>query len=157
MLFVFELLRETSVRMPTVIGQTISIVGALVIGQAAVEAELVSAPMIIVAALTGITSFVVPKMQGELIIIRLVFLMSAAYIGLYGYLFSVIGMFIHLASLRSFGIPYMLDIGTFKPSDAKDIMVRAPWREMKTRPKLVVQNNKNRVGRETKEGDNGEK
>ncbi|MDF2591304.1 MAG: spore germination protein [Clostridia bacterium] len=157
MLFVFELLRETSVRMPTVIGQTISIVGALVIGQAAVEAELVSAPMIIVAALTGITSFVVPKMQGELIIIRLVFLMSAAYIGLYGYLFSVIGMFIHLASLRSFGIPYMLDIGTFKPSDAKDIMVRAPWQEMKTRPKLVVQKNRNRVGRETKEGDNGEK
>jgi spore germination protein KA len=66
-------------------------------------------------------------------------------------------MFIHLASLRSFGIPYMLDIGTFKPSDAKDIMVRAPWQEMKTRPKLVVQKNRNRVGRETKEGDNGEK
>lgn len=156
MLFVFELLRETSVRMPTVIGQTISIVGALVIGQAAVEAELVSAPMIIVAALTGITSFVVPKMQGELIIIRLIFLITASFIGLYGYLFSVIGMFLHLASLRSFGIPYMLGIGTFRPADAKDVMIRAPWKNMKTRPKLVVQKNKQRAKVDSKEGDDGE-
>jgi spore germination protein KA len=156
MLFVFELLRETSVRMPTVIGQTISIVGALVIGQAAVEAELVSAPMIIVAALTGITSFVVPKMQGELIIIRLVFLLSASFIGLYGYFFCIVAMFLHLASLRSFGIPYMLDIGTFRPADAKDIMVRVPWKKMKTRPKLVVQQNKKRIADDSKEGDEGE-
>lgn len=133
MLFIFELLRETSVRMPTVIGQTISIVGALVIGQAAVDARLVSAPMIIVAAMTGITSFVVPKMQGELILIRLIFLLSASFIGLYGYLYSVIGMFIHLASLRSFGIPYMINIGSFRASDAKDVMVRTPWQKMKSR------------------------
>jgi spore germination protein KA len=156
MLFVFELLRETSVRMPTVIGQTISIVGALVIGQAAVEAKLVSAPMIIVAALTGITSFVAPKMQGELILTRLIFLLAASFIGLYGYLFSVIGMFVHLASLRSFGIPYMLYIGTLKPEDAKDVMVRAPWRKMKTRPKLVAKQNRNRTNNDKESGDKGE-
>jgi spore germination protein KA len=142
MLFIFEILRETSVRMPTVIGQTISIVGALVIGQAAVEAKLISAPMIIVAALTGITSFVVPKMQGELILIRIVFLLSASFIGLYGYLFGVIGMFIHLASLRSFGIPYMINIGTLSPADVKDVIMRVPWQKMKTRPKLVTQQNR---------------
>ena len=153
MLFVFELLRETSVRMPTVIGQTISIVGALVIGQAAVQAKLTSAPMIIVAALTGITSFVVPKMQAELIIIRLVFLMGAAFIGLYGYIFGVIGMFIHLASLRSFGIPYMLNIGAFRLADMKDVMVRAPWYKMKSRPKLVVQQNRSRTADNKETGD----
>jgi spore germination protein KA len=156
MLFVFELLRETSVRMPTVIGQTISIVGALVIGQAAVEAKLVSAPMIIVAAITGITSYVVPKMQGEMIILRLVFLVSASVIGLYGYLFGVIGMFIHLASLRSFGIPYMINIGSFRPADAKDVMVRAPWQKMKSRPKLVAQQNKIRAPEDTEAGDDSE-
>jgi spore germination protein KA len=156
MLFVFELLRETSVRMPTVIGQTISIVGALVIGQAAVEAKLVSAPMIIVAAITGITSYVVPKMQGEMIILRLVFLVSASFIGLYGYLFGVIGMFIHLASLRSFGIPYMINIGSFKPADAKDVMIRAPWQKMKSRPKLLAQQNKMRAPEDSEAGDGSE-
>jgi len=156
MLFVFELLRETSVRMPSVIGQTISIVGALVIGQAAVEAKLVSAPMIIVSALTGITSYIIPRMQGEMIIIRVIFLFSAAFIGLYGYLFAVIGMFIHLASLRSYGIPYMVNIGTFKKSDAKDTMIRAPWKKMKSRPNLVVQKNRKRISNETEAGDKGE-
>ncbi|OGO77754.1 MAG: spore gernimation protein KA [Clostridiales bacterium GWB2_37_7] len=153
MLFVFELLRETSVRIPTVIGQTISIVGALVIGQAAVEAKLVSAPMIIVAAITGITSFVTPKMQGELILTRLVFLFAASFVGLYGYLFGVIGMFIHLASLRSFGIPYMLNIGTLRPADAKDVMLRVPWQKMRSRPKLVAQHNKNRITNDKETGD----
>ncbi|MDF2593286.1 MAG: spore germination protein, partial [Clostridia bacterium] len=153
MLFVFEILRETSVRIPSVVGQTISIVGALVIGQAAVEAKLVSAPMIIVAALTGITSFVVPKMQGEMILIRLIFLLAASFIGLYGYLFGVIGMFIHLASLRSFGIPYMINIGSLKPADAKDVMVRAPWQKMKSRPKLTVQENRQRIEDDAKTGD----
>jgi spore germination protein KA len=142
MLFIFEVLRETSVRMPTVIGQAISIVGALVIGQAAVEAKLISAPMIIVTALTGITSFIVPKMQGELIIIRLIFLILASFIGLYGYLFGIIGFFIHLASLRSFGIPYMLNIGTLNLADVKDVIVRVPWQKMKTRPKLITQKNR---------------
>ena len=142
MLFIFEVLRETSIRMPTVIGQTISIVGALVIGQAAVEAKLISAPMIIVAALTGITSFIVPKMQGELILIRIIFLMSASFIGLYGYLFGVIGMFIHLASLRSFGIPYMINLGSLSLADLKDNIIRVPWQKMKTRPKLITQKNR---------------
>ena len=153
MLFIFEVLRETSVRMPTVIGQTISIVGALVIGQAAVEAKLISAPMIIVAALTGITSFIVPKMQGELIIIRIIFLFSASFIGLYGYLLGVIGMFIHLASLRSFGIPYMNNIGTLKLADVKDVIVRVPWQKMKSRPKLVVQQNRIRNVDDKESGD----
>jgi spore germination protein KA len=95
-------------------------------------------------------------MQGELIIIRLVFLLSASFIGLYGYFFCIVAMFLHLASLRSFGIPYMLDIGTFRPADAKDIMVRVPWKKMKTRPKLVVQQNKKRIADDSKEGDEGE-
>lgn len=153
MLFVFEILRETSVRIPSVVGQTISIVGALVIGQAAVEAKLVSAPMIIVSALTGITSFVIPKMQGELIIIRLFFIIGASIMGLYGYLFCVMCMFIHLASLRSFGIPYMMSIASLRPADAKDNIIRAPWKMMKTRPKLVAQENRERTVEDEKAGD----
>jgi spore germination protein KA len=157
MLFIFELLRETSVRIPSVVGQTISIVGALVIGQAAVDAKLVSAPMIIVAAMTGITSFATPKMQGELIIIRLIFIVAASIIGLYGYIFCVIGMFIHLASLRSFGVPYMLNIASVRPGDEKDVAVRAPWKTMKTRPELIAQENMDRSVNDEEAGDEVEK
>jgi spore germination protein KA len=153
MLFVFEILRESSIRIPSGVGQTVSIVGALVIGQAAVEAKLVSSPMVIVSAITGITSFVIPKMQSELLIIRFIFLLSASAIGLYGYLFCVIGMFIHLASLRSFGFPYMTHIASFDPQDVKDGILRAPWKMMKTRPKLVAQKNRQRTVGEEKAGD----
>jgi len=141
MLFVFEVLREASVRIPTVIGQTISVVGALIIGQAAVEAKLISAPIIIVAAASGITSFLVPKMEHAVIIIRLLFLLSSAYMGLYGYIFCVIIMFIHLTSMKSFGIPYMLYISSPYIGDQKDSMVRAPWWTMKKRPRVQVTKN----------------
>ncbi|HYE83933.1 MAG TPA: spore germination protein [Clostridia bacterium] len=140
-LFVFEVLREASLRIPTVVGQTISIVGALIIGQAAVEAKLISAPIIIVAAASGLTSFLVPKMEQGVIIVRLVFLLSSAFLGLYGYIFSVIAMYIHLASMKSFGIPYMLFISSLSVEDQKDVLIRAPWWLIKKRPKLIAEKN----------------
>lgn len=148
MLIVFEIIRETSVRIPTAVGQTISIVGTLVIGQAAVEAKLVSAPMIIVAAITAITSYIVPKMQIELIITRFIFLFLSAFLGLYGYIFGCIVMFIHLSSLRSFGIPYMLNIASLNKSDIKDTIIRVPWGSMKKRPELIAAKNRVRKGEE---------
>ncbi|MDF2519531.1 MAG: spore gernimation protein, partial [Clostridia bacterium] len=148
MLIVFEIIRETSVRIPTAVGQTISIVGTLVIGQAAVEAKLVSAPMIIVAAITAITSYIVPRMQIELIITRFIFLFLSAFLGLYGYIFGCIILFIHLSSLRSFGIPYMLNIASLNKSDIKDTIIRVPWSSMKKRPELIAAKNRVRKGEE---------
>ncbi len=143
-LFIFEVLREASVRIPAVVGQTISIVGALIIGQAAVEAKLISAPIIIIAAASGITGFLVPKMEQAIIITRLLFLLSSAFMGLYGYIFCVIVMFIHLTSMKSFGIPYMLFASSLKAEDQKDTLVRAPWWILKKRPKLLAAKNINR-------------
>lgn len=144
MLFVFELLREASVRVPSTIGQTISIVGILIIGQASVEAKLISAPIIIIAAVTGIAGFLVPKMEQAVIIARLIFLLGSAFIGLYGYIFCVIILFIHLTSMRSFGIPYMLYGSSMLFQDQKDIILRVPWRLMKKRPRLLASKNMNR-------------
>lgn len=144
MLFVFELLREAGVRIPTVVGQTISIVGALVIGQSAVEARLISAPMIIVSALTGISSFLAPKMGAEIIIIRVALLLMASFIGLYGYIFGVIFFIILLSSIRSFGVPYMINISSMNPQDQKDVLFRSPWPFMYKRPKLFTGWNKQR-------------
>ncbi|SKC85470.1 spore germination protein [Maledivibacter halophilus] len=142
MLFAFEVLRESGVRLPKPAGGTISFVGALILGQSAVNARIVSAPIVIVTALTGISNFLVPKMIGALIIIRLIFLLLSAFLGLYGYIFGVIGLFIHLMSIRSFGIPYMLNIGSLQKQDIKDTAIRAPWWVMYLRPKLIGDNDK---------------
>lgn len=143
-LFIFEILREASIRIPEVIGQTISIVGALIIGQAAVEARLISAPIIIIGAISGITSFLVPKMEQGIIITRLAVLLSSAFLGLYGYTFCGILLFIHLTSMRSFGIPYMLFSASLSGKDQKDVIYRAPWWSMFSRPRIIASQNTTR-------------
>lgn len=134
---VFEMLREGGVRLPSPIGQAVSIVGAIVLGDAAVNARIVSAPMIIVTALTGISSFLIPSMLGISLLLRLVLLFLASFFGLFGYMFGVIGLFIQLFSMRSFGIPFMMSWGSVNAGEVKDTALRAPWWYMKTRPNLI--------------------
>lgn len=141
MILIFELLREAGTRMPESIGQTVNIVGALVLGKAAVEARFVSSPIIIVTALTGITGLITPKIKGPIISLRFILLFLSAVLGLYGYTFGVMGLFIHLFSMRSFGIPYMLRLGSLRPEDVKDTVVRAPLWFMYFRPQLLSPRN----------------
>lgn len=143
MLSVFEMLRESGARMPGILGSALSIVGALVIGQAAVEAKIVSAPMIIIVAVTGISGLMIPRAKGLTILTRYVFLILASTIGLYGYMFGMLGLLIHLFKLTSFGLPVMSSTYTDDMQDRKDIMIRAPWWFMLTRPKYLS-SNKNR-------------
>lgn len=142
MLFGFDVLREAGTRLPVPIGQAVSIVGALILGDAAVNARIISAPMVIIVALTGISSFLIPKMLGVFIVVRFIFLILAALLGLYGYMFGVMGLFIYLVSLRSFGVPYMLNFGQIKPEDIRDTAIRVPWWLMNFRPKLITRNRK---------------
>jgi spore germination protein KA len=137
MLLVFEILREAGLRMPKPIGQAVSIVGALVLGDAAVNARLVSAPMVIISALTGISSFLVPQTL-SIIVVRLIFLLLSAFMGLYGYMYGCIGLTICFMSIRSFGVPYMLNVGTIKLEDLKDTGFRAPLWFMSRRPKFIA-------------------
>lgn len=141
LLFVFEVLRETGVRMPSSIGQAISIIGALVLGQAAVEAKLVSAPILIIVGLTGITGLLIPRMKGANILLRLALLLLSAFLGLYGVAFGITVLLIHLFGMRSFGVPYMLNFNSLKPQDLKDTVIRAPWWYMHYRPKFIAANN----------------
>lgn len=140
MLIVFEMLRESGARMPGTMGQALSIVGALVMGQAAVSAKIVSAPMIIIVAVTGICGVMLPRVKGATIFLRFIFLAMASFFGLYGYMFGALGLMIHLYSMSSFGIPIMNSTYTTSLQDKKDIMVRAPWWFMKKRPKYLSQN-----------------
>lgn len=145
----FEILREAGVRMPRAIGSAISIVGALVLGQAAVEAGLVSAAMVIVVSFTAISSFVVPAFNVAISarLIRFLLMVLASTLGLFGIMTGLFFLLIHLSSLRSFGIPYLSPISPFIPNNLKDTIVRVPWKLMNTRPRLFAKNNYHRQKR----------
>lgn len=135
----FEILREAGIRMPRAVGAAISIVGALVLGQAAVEAGLVSATMVIVVSLTAIASFVTPKFNMAISVrmLRFGFMILAATFGLFGIILGLIILIAHLCSLRSFGVPYLLPFAPFVLKDQMDGIIRLSLWSMKTRPKLV--------------------
>lgn len=145
-LLAFDLLRETGTRMPTSVGQSLSIVGALVLGQSAVEARFVSAPMIIVLAFAGITSLIVPRIAGAVSLIKYLLLCCAALFGLYGYVAGMTVVLAYLFSMRSFGISYMAYSSMFGVRYWQDIYVRAPWSKMKVRP--FFSKNRSRTGGE---------
>lgn len=135
----FEALREGGLRVPKPIGQTISIIGALVIGQAAVEAGIVSAPMVIIVSLTGIASFVIPHYNLGLAmrLIRFPIMLMAGSFGLFGIIVSILLIYLHLVNLRSFGTPYLSPVAPISWRDWKDVLVRAPWWTMRTKPDLA--------------------
>lgn len=134
--FAFEALREAGIRLPRQVGQAVSIVGALVIGQAAVSANIVSPLMVIVVALTGIASFAAPvfSLAITMRILRFPMMACAATLGLYGIVAGLLAILIHAASLRSFGIPYLAPLAPLHPRDLKDVLIRAPTWAMDYRP-----------------------
>ncbi|WIF95766.1 spore germination protein [Caminicella sporogenes] len=138
MLFAFEIIREGGVRLPAPIGSSISFIGAIILGSAAVEAKFVSAPIVIVVAVTGFSNFLLPKMLGPILVVRTIFLLLSAFLGLYGYIFGIIGLLIHLMSMRSFGVPYMSNLDSLSEQEIKDTAIRAPWWIMNYRSKLIA-------------------
>ncbi len=126
----FEVLREAGVRMPRAIGPAISIVGALVLGQAAVDAGIVSAGMVMVVSFTAICNFVIPQLNIAISarLIRFSFMILAGVFGFIGIVSGIITVLIHLAGLESFGMPYMSPIAPFDWSKMKDNFIRAPMK-----------------------------
>jgi len=139
----FEILREAGVRMPRSIGSAMSIVGAFVIGTAAVEAGIISAAMVIVVSITAISSFVSPTYDIAIAVrmLRFGFMALAASFGLYGVTIGLIALILHLCSLRSFGVPYMSPLAPFNISDQKDTFIRLPKWKMFSRPRLITPQN----------------
>lgn len=132
----FELLREAGVRMPRAVGSAISIVGALVLGEAAVQAGLVSPATVIVVSITAITSFVFPSFSMSIPIrmLRFGLMALAASFGLIGVFVGLIALCLHLCTLRSFGVPYMSPLAPLNLADQRDTLLRLPIWMMHTRP-----------------------
>ena len=132
----FEALREAAVRIPKSIGQAVSIIGALIIGTAAVQAGIVSAAMVIIVSFTGIASFIIPHFDLGLAVrfLRFPIMILAGIFGLFGIACGLILLYIHLINLRSMGTPYLTPVTPFVVSDLKDTVIRAPWWFMRKRP-----------------------
>lgn len=137
--FTFELLREAGIRMPRAIGPAISIVGALVLGEASVRAGLVSPAMVIVVSITAIASFVFPSfaMSIPIRILRFALMAMSASFGLFGVFIGLIAINLHLCSLRSFGVPYMAPFAPNIMRDQKDAIFRFPLPALRKRPALI--------------------
>ena len=135
----FELLREAGIRLPGPMGNTIGIVGGLIIGQAAVDANLVSPVVVIVVAFTALCSFAIPNEEfaSAFRLLKYGCIFMGAWFGLYGILLSCLWVLIHLSHLNSFGIPYLYPYAACVGSgreEKKDSLIRYPFRQLKYRP-----------------------
>lgn len=146
MVIIFEILREAGVRLPRPVGQAVSIVGALVIGEAAVSAGLVGGIMVIIVALTAVSSFVVPVYTDVESILRIFFLILGGSLGIFGIGIGALFILVHIVSLRSFGTPYLSPLAPMSKEDLKDSFIRLHLWNMITRPRAIGWNNLKRQG-----------
>lgn len=135
----FEVLREAGVRLPKTVGQAVSIVGGLVIGDAAIRAGIVSPAMVIIVAATAISTFAIPAFNASvaLRLLRFPLIILGAVMGLYGVIFGLIIILIHLAGLQSFGVPYLSPLVHGSLSDMIKAFFRPPWWYNSRRPALI--------------------
>lgn len=148
----FELLREAGVRLPGAMGNTIGIVGGLIIGQAAVDANIVSPIVVIVVAFTALCSFAIPSEEFAFSfrILKFFFIILSAWLGYLGFLVGLAVVLVHLSKLKSFGIPYMMpfvaaDLNDFE--DERDFVWRFPLRKLTKRPIYANKNERTKLRR----------
>lgn len=134
-----EFLREGGLRLPSKIAQTISIVGGIIISDAAVQARVVSPSTLLIVGITTISSFLIPgqEMSFSIRLLRFPMLVLSNIMGIFGIATGYIVLLVHLLSLKSFGIPYL----TFFKSDLKDYLIRAPLWQMNRRPAAIPNKN----------------
>ena len=148
----FELLREAGIRLPGQMGNTIGIVGGLIVGQAAVEAGLVSTIVVIVVALAALASFTIPNesFASAYRLLKFFLIATSAVWGLYGFILGMLMIAIHLSGLTSYGVPYMVpavSTGTGEYESKKDFILRLPIYLMKKRPIFTKEGERTRLRR----------
>lgn len=151
-ILLFEIIREASVRMPRAVGMAMSIVGALVLGDTAVKAGIISSPAVMITALSSIALYTAPNQEGTLTILRLAFTLAGGLGGTYLLVLGSLYLIIYLCSLESFGVPYTAPFAPLIPSDMKDSIARVSLLRMTKRPKAIPNVNEVRQGRDLGSG-----
>ncbi|MFE5321022.1 spore germination protein [Paenibacillus sp. NPDC056579] len=152
MLFLFEIFREAGVRLPKAVGQTIAVVGGLIIGDAAIRAGLASPTMLIMSSVTAVATFTLvnQSLSGTVSILRLIILLCSSVLGLYGYFLSMFFTVVYLSGLRSFGVPYLAPLSP--PGSLKEIVAAVasrPRSEDTRRPSILDTTDTTREGKDS--------
>lgn len=144
-ILLFEGLTEASLRMPSYLGLALSIVGALILGDTAVSAGLVSPPAVMIVALTGVLLFTIPDQEAQLSVLRLVFTFIGGLLGFYGIIAGSVFLIGYLSNIDSYGAPYLAPYAPNIKADKKDAFRRGDLRGMRTRPKSIPHENDTRL------------
>ncbi len=126
--FLYEIMREAGLRAPKVLSQSVSIVGALVVGDMAVSAGLIGAPSIIIIAAAAISDYAIPKLYEQVSLLRLVFIIIGALLSTWGIMIAFMFLLFNLCAQTSFGIPISAPVSPFSKTVFKDVFIRAPWK-----------------------------
>lgn len=137
--FLYEIMREAGLRLPKTIGHAVSIIGAIVIGDATVSAGIIGAPMLIVVAVTAISSYVVYPLYEPVAILRLIFIIVGGISGLYGVMIVLSIVLVNIASISPYGVPFTAPISPLDIGAMDDVFIRAGWKQLFKRP-FKIQN-----------------
>ncbi|MBP1989960.1 spore germination protein [Paenibacillus eucommiae] len=150
MLGLFELFREAGARLPKAVGQTVAVVGGLIIGDASIKAGLASTTMLVVSATTAVATFTLvnQSLSGSVTIIRLYVLLCSSFLGMYGFFLAVFSVVLYLSQLKSFGMPYLAPLSPLRISDVLASLFKKPIRGNNARPEILQTKDSTRQGGE---------
>lgn len=144
-IILFDILFEASVRMPKYLGMAISIVGALILGDTAVKAGLVSPPGVMIVALSAITVYIIPNQSSQISILRIVFALIGGTLGFHGIILGMLFLIVYLCNFDSFKTPYLAPYAPYISKDMKDFILKDSLTTMKTRPQSIPNKNSTRL------------
>lgn len=144
-IFLFEILYEASLRMPRYLGLALSIVGALILGDTAVKAGLISPPAVLIIAITGVMSYTIPEQSAQITLLRLIFTFIGGALGLFGITAGSMVLIVYLSNMNNYQTPYLAPFGPFIPADQKDGLIKSPITSQINRPESIPNINKRRL------------
>ncbi|MDD6175991.1 MAG: spore germination protein [Firmicutes bacterium] len=128
--FIYELMREAGLRLPKPIGHAVGIIGGLVIGDAAVQAGLIGAPMIMVVALTAMSSFVIPQLYEPVAVLRFAFIVIGGCFTFFGLVLAFAAVLVNLCAVGPYGVPYTAPLSPLRWRSLRDVLVRQGWKRL---------------------------
>jgi len=150
MLGMFELFREAGIRLPKAVGQTIAVLGGLIIGDAAIRAGLTSPTMLVVSATTAVATFTLvnQSLTGTVSILRLYILLWASILGMFGFFIGMLSLIAYLSVLESFRLPYLAPLSPLVWKDLMAAVLAKPWAFYKKRPEMLETLDDTRIGKD---------
>ncbi len=153
-ILLFEVLTESNLRMPKHLSMAVSIVGAVILGQTAVNAGIVSAPTIMIIAISSITTYIVPEQSAQISFLRLATVLIGGLFNIFGILIFIMFLILYLNNFDSYGAPYLGPYAPFIKKDVKDGIIKDRITEFETRPESIPGKNSVRMNKTNKEDAN---